>query len=122
MSISRTTPPELKIPESVSVLKAEKIPVTNGLSLYVINSGTEDVVKLEIIFPAGCSDQMSYALSSTCHQLIDAGTNRMNAQTIAEEFDYYGAYLQSEPGADFKSISLFHYPDSFLQHSLCLRR
>lgn len=116
MSISRITPPELKMPESVSVFKAEKIQVSNGLSLYVINSGTEDVVKLEIIFPAGCSDQMSYALSSTCHQLIDAGTTKMNAQTIAEEFDYYGAYLQTEPGADFKSISLFSlsrfFPDT----------
>ncbi|HMT29527.1 MAG TPA: pitrilysin family protein [Bacteroidia bacterium] len=107
MNLNRTITPELKVPEAITILKAEKIQLDNGLSIYVINAGNDSVVKFEIIFPTGATDSDSYALSSACHQLTETGTSSKKAIEIAENLDYFGAFLQSESGPDFKGFSLF---------------
>lgn len=107
MTLSRTTPPVLRNPENIAIQQAEKITLSNGLCIYAINAGTDEVVKAEFIFPTGCSDAASWSVAGICHQLIDAGTSTKSALEVAEAFDYFGAYLQTEAGPDWKSISLF---------------
>lgn len=107
MSMNRTMQPELIAPEKINITKANKITLDNGFGIYVINSGTDAVVKFEIIFPTGAFDRNSYAVAAACHQLAETGTSTKQAIEIAENLDFYGAYLQTEAGPDFKGFSLF---------------
>ncbi|MBL0340504.1 MAG: insulinase family protein [Bacteroidetes bacterium] len=107
MILNRANPPELKVPEAINILQAKKIQLDNGIGIYVINSGNEDVVKFEIIYPTGATDKESFAISTACHQLAESGTSSKKAIEIAENLDYFGAYLHADSGPDFKSFSLF---------------
>lgn len=99
--------PELITPHFIPVFRASEIKLNNGLSVYVINAGTEEVIKLDIVYPSGVTGKNNYSIASATHQLIDTGTSSKKAIDIAESFDYYGAYLQTDFGPDWKTISLF---------------
>ncbi len=107
MPLNRLQSPELITPHHIPVIRAGEIKLDNGLSVYVINAGTEEVIKLDIIYPSGVTGKINFAIASATHQLIDTGTSTKKAIDIAESFDYYGAYLQTDFCPDWKTISLF---------------
>jgi zinc protease len=107
MTINRLQSPELITPDYIPVIRAADFVLDNGLRVYAINAGTEDVIKLDIIFPSGATGQSNYSIASACHQLLDTGTSSKKAIDIAEAFDFYGSYLQTDFGPDWKTISLF---------------
>jgi len=107
MNINRLVAPELKLPAKINITKSVERKLDNGLGLYVINSGEENVVKFEIIFPTNNVPSAGFMNSLACHQLADSGTISKKAIEIAEEFDYFGSFFQSEANADFKSFSLY---------------
>jgi len=116
MSILRNKAPELALPEKVIIPEAVLTTLDNGLRVYEIHSGEEEVLKLEMIFPSRGQTADQLLLAMAAHQLIDSGTPGKDAAAIAESFDYYGAYLKTEAGPDFKSISLYclskYFPDT----------
>ena len=118
--MNRTLQPELIAPEKINIIKAKKITLDNGFVINVIDSGTDAVVKFEIIFPTGAYDRNSYALAAACHQLVETGTSTKKAIEIAENLDFYGAYLQTEAGPDFKGFSLFSLSRFFNETLLIL--
>ncbi len=107
MEPERNVIPELKAPGTINISHAKPFRLDNGLSIYVINSGTEPVVKLEFVFQSGTSGSADFTAATATHQLLDSGTNSRSALEIAEAFDYYGSYLQADFGPDWKSASLY---------------
>ena len=57
----RHTAPPIGLPEEIKISPAETQQLSNGTPLYLINAGTQDVVKVELIFAAGniASSQIS---------------------------------------------------------------
>ena len=105
--LNRTLQPDINLPGVFKVTEPESITLENGLTLHVINSGEELVNKIEFVFPSDISNRDEYPIASAAHQLLDSGIPGMNALDIANEFDFYGAYFQSELNADYKNLSLF---------------
>lgn len=105
--INRTEAPPLRMPKDISVTKASAVPLGNGRELFVVNTGSDDVVKFELVFPTGATGNRGLLLSSAVHHLLDSGTASKSAQEIAEAFDFYGSHLQTDFGPDWKSVSLF---------------
>ena len=120
MTLERIVMPELRLPRNLDVKKAEPLRLDNGLRVYVVNSGSEPVVKLELVFGSGTSGSADYALASATHQLIDSGTTTKSAPEVAEAFDYFGSYLQTEFGPDWKSISLYSLTRFFSETATAL--
>ena len=94
MTLNRLQIPELITPETIQVLRAKEFKLDNGLRIYVVNAGTEDVVKLDLIFPSGATGKNDYSIASATHQLIDTGTSSKKAIDIAEGFDRLRARLE----------------------------
>ncbi|MBP7168220.1 MAG: insulinase family protein [Bacteroidia bacterium] len=103
----RHTAPPIGLPEEIKISPAETQQLSNGTPLYLINAGTQDVVKVELIFAAGNIASSQTLLAAAANDLLDEGTSRYNSAELAEALDYYGAYLQTENGADWASASLF---------------
>lgn len=80
--------------EQIDMVKAEKYLLSNGIPVYYINAGTQDVVKLDIVFEAGTWFQPANLVASFCNSMLEEGSANFTAAEIAEKFDYYGAYLQ----------------------------
>ena len=50
MVIDRKIAPEVKKISSLDLIQAEKTLLDNGLPLYSINAGSQDLVKIEFLF------------------------------------------------------------------------
>ena len=70
-----------------------KFTLKNGVDVYTINAGAEDVMAIEWVFFAGNSYEKQNLVAASSNFLLKNGTTRKNAFQINEHFDYYGSYL-----------------------------
>jgi zinc protease len=89
------------------MINAQKVILDNGIKSYYINSGTQEVCKIELVFNAGAWYQQLPGIAKATNILSIEGTSEMSAAQIAEAFDYYGAYLQTEWDNDTASITIY---------------
>lgn len=117
--INRTLAPELKNPAGILLTEPVEISLKNKSPLYIISAGTQDVCKIELIFDAGSSFHKHPLIASIANELIDEGTSTKKSAEIADLFDYYGAYLQTECTVDYASITLYSL-NKFLEKTVAL--
>ncbi|MBK5284268.1 MAG: insulinase family protein [Bacteroidia bacterium] len=106
ISPDRTHIPQLILPEKIVITHAEKFTLDNGIAVYSVNAGTQDVLKIEFVFTDKSTSHNALLLAAT-NKLIREGTSKHSAQEISEMLDFYGAYLEAESSPDFSSIVLF---------------
>lgn len=75
----------LKTPEIFSL--------DNGVKVYSIQAGAEEVVQIEWVFKAGNWFEPQKNLAAATNFLIKNGTSTRSAYEINEYADFYGAYL-----------------------------
>lgn len=92
--LNRTIQPTVNSIDHIDRIKAEKRLLRNGIPVYFVNAGSQDVVKIDFIFGAGTWYQSANLISSTCNSMLEEGSANFTAAAIAERFDFYGAYLQ----------------------------
>lgn len=105
--LNRKESPLVSLPENIHIQDASVTLTSNGIPVYVIEAGTQDVVKIEFVFAAGNITSKKTLIPTACNNLLDEGTEELSAAELAEALDFYGAYLQTEPGPDWCSVSLY---------------
>ncbi|HLG34435.1 MAG TPA: pitrilysin family protein [Bacteroidia bacterium] len=106
LSPDRTHIPQLILPEKIVITHAEKFALDNGIAVYSVSAGTQDVLKIEFVFTDKSTSHNSLLITSA-NKLIREGTVKHSAQEISEQLDFYGAYLETESSPDFSSIVLY---------------
>ena len=66
----------------------------NGISVFELHSGTQDVCKMDFIFNAGIWQQSFPLQASLTNAMLQEGSKSYSAESIANIFDFHGAYLQ----------------------------
>jgi len=79
----------------------------NGIKLYALNAGNEEVLKIDIIFNAGAISQQHKGQANFTAKMLSEGTSKYTAAEIAEKLDFYGAYFQAKSGTDDAVITLY---------------
>ena len=75
-------------------LKAyEKYVLDNGVEVYAVNAGTQEVLSLELVFSAGNWFEQQNNIAAATNFLIKNGTKNKTAFQLNEHFDYYGSHL-----------------------------
>lgn len=92
--LNRSVQPTVYPINKIDFVKAEKHLLRNGIPVYSINGGTQEVVKIDFIFEAGTWFQPSNLIASLTNSMLEEGGEQYSAVEIAEKFDFYGAYLQ----------------------------
>lgn len=105
--INRKTQPAFKQVESIDILEANKITLKNGIDVYIIDSGTQDVVKIDVTFDAGSWQQDKPLVAVSTNSLLNEGTKTRSSAQIAEELDFHGAYLDANAYFDSATVTLF---------------
>jgi predicted Zn-dependent peptidase len=75
------------IPKDLSVRLDNKIPV------YLIESGTEDIVRVEFTFKAGQVNEYLPLLASTTNLMLTEGSVNYSAIKLKELLDFYGSFI-----------------------------
>ncbi len=73
--------------------KTEQFTLRNGVPVYAVNAGAEEVLSLEWIFYAGNWFEEKNLVAPTANFLLRNGTSSRTAFQINEHFEYYGSYL-----------------------------
>ncbi|MBC8005614.1 MAG: insulinase family protein, partial [Verrucomicrobia bacterium] len=92
--VNRTEQPKVNPIEQIDIIQAQKHVLSNGIPVYYVNAGSQDVVKVDFVFEAGTWFQPFNMVSSISNSMLEEGSVAYTAAEIAERFDFYGAYLQ----------------------------
>lgn len=79
----------------------------NGIKVFTINAGTQDLCRLEFIFDAGTWYQKGAFVAMSANDLMKEGSANMTARQIADELDYYGAYHEASTEKDSAYQALY---------------
>jgi len=71
----------------------EKFTLDNGVPVYAINAGAEEVMSIEMVFFAGNSFEEKNLVAAATNFLLRNGTSKKKAFEINEHFEYYGSFL-----------------------------
>ncbi len=115
--INRAIAPEFKLIEKVDVEQAQKIILNNGIEVYTLNSGSQELSRVEFIFKAGMYQQPKALVASCTNALIECGTKKFTANQISDGIDFFGSFLELNVGQDFTSITLYSL-NKYLKDSL----
>lgn len=99
-SINRKLGPASRRPDVLLFPKVEQYQLDNGAQLYLVPGGTQEILHLEMVFPAGkWYQKQPEVAAATAHLLMD-GTTTQSRKQIAEIIDGLGAHLKTRSGTD----------------------
>ena len=107
--INRIDAPDIKTLDKLDLPNVEKTNLDNGIPLYVINSGEQEVVKLDFVFEAGKWYEPKNLLADFVNRMMREGVKGKTAKEIADIFEFYGCNLESSvsfTSAGFQLYSL----------------
>lgn len=92
--LNRTEAPLIKdaIEFSLSLKPYQQHVLENGVQVYAIDAGSQEVLQMEMVFYAGNSYEKANAIAAATNHLLKNGTSTKSAFEINEAFEYYGAY------------------------------
>lgn len=84
----------------------QKLTLKNGVEVYTVHAGAEEVMAIEWVFRAGNSYEDQNLVAATTNFLLKNGTSSKTAFQINEHFDYYGSYLNRACYNETATLSL----------------
>ncbi len=106
--INRTIAPDIKdaIAFNLQLKNAEQYKLDNGIPVYSINAGEQEVTMIELVFFAGNIYEDKNIVAGTANFLLKNGTSKKSAFEINEHFEYHGAYLNRSCSNETATITL----------------
>lgn len=107
MTIDRTTAPEFKAINDISLIEPQHIKLANGCNVFCFNNGGQELLRMEWVFGNLRFDAAKPLLNQAIMALLTEGTQNYTSAQIADKVDFYGAFLQAEYGFDHSQVTLF---------------
>jgi predicted Zn-dependent peptidase len=105
--LDRKIQPQINPLQTFSKKSPEMSVLSNGVPIFKINYGDEDIVRIDWIFTAGSALQSQKLVALFTNQLIKSGSKKMTSAEIAETFDFYGAVLQFSCSYHYSYVTLY---------------
>jgi|JI7StandDraft_1071085.scaffolds.fasta_scaffold13718_4 zinc protease len=116
-TLNRNLAPEFKTIDKIDVIRANEQKLQNGIHVYSLSAGSQEIVKLEFIFRAGMYQQPATLIASSVNTLLETGTRSFSANEISDGIDFFGSFLELQVDQDFASVTLFSL-NKYLEESL----
>ncbi len=104
---NRRIAPEIHDIKNLQLPPFREYQLDNGIPVYLVEMGTQEVLKIEIIYNAGRPYEQKQLVARATSRLLKEGTASFNSAAIAEQVDFYGASLSLPVNLDFSSIVLY---------------
>lgn len=105
--LNRTQAPPVQEVKSVPLPKATMESFPNGARLHYLENMHPEVLRFEIVFPAGKWYEPAKGISYFASKMLLEGTSQKSAKQIADILDFYGASLECNHGFDWSTLTLY---------------
>ena len=105
--IDRSLAPQFGQVENIELLKAKPLVLGNGLKIFSIEGGEQDLVRIEFIFENVNYDVSNPLQAYATNSMLNDGTSELTSSEIADKIDYYGAFLQTDYTNDQSGVTLY---------------
>lgn len=105
--MNRNVAPQTSTDTKIPYIIPQKLVLDNGLSLYLMEGGSEDLVKIELVLFCGSYYQDKPLLAHATGNLLRNGTTGRSAREINEKLDQYGSFFYADVSKDIASFSVF---------------
>jgi zinc protease len=112
--LDRKTPPPIHEVTSLTLPYPSVTQLDNGIPVYETRSGTQEIMKIEVVFLSGRPHEHKRLVSRSTARMLREGTKSYNAAELAEQVDFYAGTLQTPVNLDTGGIVLYcmtkHFP------------
>lgn len=105
--LDRSIQPIIREPEQLEVPSPERRVMPNGVPLYILNTGDNEVVRIDLLMEGGRWQQTQRLQALFTNRMLREGTRRYSAAAIAEKLDYYGAWLELSSSSEYAYATLY---------------
>lgn len=89
----RKTGPDFQVLGKAEFMPVGGFSLPNGIEVSLLEGGSQDISKIDWIFPAGAVQAGKPLLASTVGNLMLEGTKNRTSAEISDLIDFYGAHL-----------------------------
>lgn len=107
MEINREIQPKLEAISKVDLKKPIISKLNNDLPVYILEAGSQEVVRIDFIFDAGNWYQKKPLIAQTTNTSLNSGSKKYTSFEIAEKLEYFGAFLQHGNGNDSADVVVY---------------
>lgn len=121
--LDRTIAPPIKdaVHFNLQLKPYEHFTLDNGVPVYAVDGGVEDVLQLELVFYAGNWFEQQPLVAAATNSLMKNGTVHKTAFEINEHFEYHGAFFNKSSYNETATLTL-HTLNKHLSNLLPLMR
>lgn len=105
-ALQRIQPPLFPFSATISI-PVKHIHLRNGISVFIIDSGTENVMRIEFIFRAGIVKEDIPLLATTTNMMLTEGSEKYTSEELNRLLDYYGVFLNPGVEKDTAGLMVF---------------
>jgi predicted Zn-dependent peptidase len=88
--------------------------LSNGAQVYIIPAGTEDIMRMELVFRAGIVRDYIPLLASTANAMLSEGSESYSAEELNRVLDFFGVFLNLSCERDTAGLTAYfltrHFP------------
>lgn len=106
MMLNRARAPRVSPIRYIDQPTIEKVLLDNGAPLFIVHSGSQEVVRVEVVFNAGRPYETKPLVARAAASQIREGTARYSSAEIAEHFDFYGSEFSNPFHLDTANLSI----------------
>lgn len=92
--------------DTINIVQPEKVILDNGIPLYRLNAGVQDIIKITLLFDAGSRFQPAPLVAFSANNLLTEGSQHYTAVQISEMNDFYGSYITCSTDKDSATVTL----------------
>jgi predicted Zn-dependent peptidase len=105
--MDRTIAPQYKNIKHINFVDPQYYTLDNGLQIASFKAGSQEIIKIELIFEAGTKFQSKRLVASTCNAMLREGSKHFTSEQISQELDFYGSHLSLSVEKDYAKVTLF---------------
>jgi len=104
--LKREQPPVFPV-KRVRIPEAGSFELNNGIPVFLIEAGTEEIMRIEFTFKAGQIKEYLPLLSSTTNMMLSEGSQNYSSEELNRQLDFYGSFFNLSVDKDRAGIVLF---------------
>lgn len=89
------------------LVPVKSITLTNGTSAFLIDTGTEDIMRIEFVFRAGIAQEYLPLLATSVNMMLTEGSEKYTSEELNSILDYYGIFLNLTAEKDTAGLIVY---------------